>query len=60
MKLNKSKLTWILGLISAILVAALGYLNSSCSSSRTVRFEVDSISVNGLQYNFDQHLSVDK
>ena len=58
MKVNKTKISWIIGLILTILTAVMGYLNTSCSLLKTSTIEVDSTYIGNMRIhnNFDGKL----
>lgn len=58
MKINKTKLTWILGLIAAVITAVLGYLNSSCTAGKSSLLSADSINVHNLYYSTDKNIGI--
>lgn len=50
MKINKKTVTWIVGLLAAILTAAVGYMTTSCSASKSAYLQADSVSINRLVF----------
>ncbi|UPW41733.1 hypothetical protein [Peromfec virus RodF8_8] len=59
-KITKSKLTWIVGLLAAILTAATAYMTSSCSAGRSTMFQADSLYIHNLNYQHQSHIDGSK